>query len=154
SCQYGACVAMCLRFMMRAMERRTGPEAILDVGAAPAVAALPPRQLPPGTRDFLLIVGGQVVSSFGTGLTTFALGVWTFRQPGRVTEFALIGLFSALPAILFSPIAGALADRWDRRRSMMLSDAGAALMTLLVAVLLLTGSLTLPVLYGVMIVTS
>jgi DHA3 family macrolide efflux protein-like MFS transporter len=132
------------RSLTKATSRQAGQETILDGG----------RKLPPGTRDFLLIVGGQVVSTFGTGLTTFALGVWTFRKTGRVTEFALIGLFSALPAILFSPVAGALVDRWDRRRAMMLSDAGAAVMTLLVAALLLTGSLTLPVLYGVMIITS
>jgi DHA3 family macrolide efflux protein-like MFS transporter len=126
---------------------------LTGAAAAGAVAA-ERRGLAPGTRTFLLILGGQAVSTFGTGLTTFALGVWVYRRTGRVTDFALIGLFSTLPAILFSPIAGALVDRWDRRLAMMLSDAVAALMTLLVAGLLLAGRLALPVLYAAMTVAS
>jgi DHA3 family macrolide efflux protein-like MFS transporter len=84
-------------------------------------------------RAFLLIWSGQVVSLTGSGLTGFALGVWVYQRTGSVTQFALISLFTSLPGIVFSPIAGALVDRWDRRWAMLISDAGAGLCTLSVA---------------------
>ena len=44
------------------------------------------------TTTFLVIWLGQVVSLVGSGLTSFALGVWVFEQTGSATQFALIGL--------------------------------------------------------------
>jgi MFS transporter, DHA3 family, macrolide efflux protein len=118
------------------------------------VITAPRWAVQPGMRTYLLLWGGQVVSAFGTGLTTFALGVWVYRETGLVTQFALIGLFSSLPAILFSPVAGVLVDRWDRRWVMILSDAVAALMTLLVVSLLTAGRLEPAHLYAAMAVSS
>ena len=80
-------------------------------------------------RTFLVIWGGQFVSLIGSGLTGFGLGVWVFQQTGSVTQFALIALSAAVPGIIMTPFAGALVDRWDRRRAMILSDTGAAAMT-------------------------
>lgn len=94
-----------------------------------------------GFRAFLLIWIGQSVSLVGSSLTGFALGVWVYQRTGSVTRFALISLFTALPGIVFSPVAGALVDRWDRRSAMVLSDSGAAACTLAVALLLLAGRL-------------
>jgi DHA3 family macrolide efflux protein-like MFS transporter len=91
-----------------------------------------------GMRVFLIIWLGQLVSLVGSGLTSFALGLWVYRHTGSVTQFALIGLFTALPNIALSPLAGALVDRWDRRWAMILSDAGAGLCTLMMAFLFLT----------------
>ncbi len=91
-----------------------------------------------GFRTFFVIWLGQLVSLVGSGLTGFALGVLVYQETGSVTQFALISLFTALPGIVFSPIAGALVDRWDRRWAMIMSDTGAGLCTLGVALLLLT----------------
>jgi MFS transporter, DHA3 family, macrolide efflux protein len=95
----------------------------------------------PGLRAFLLIWFGQLISLTGSGLTGFALGVWVYLSTGSVTQFALISVSTTLPAILFSPIAGALVDRWDRRIAMIVSDAGAGVSTLIIALLLLTEQL-------------
>lgn len=94
-----------------------------------------------GFKSFLLIWFGQLISLTGSGLTGFALGVWVYQHTGSVTQFALISLFSTLPGIVFSPVAGALVDRWDRRWAMILSDSGAGLCTLSIALLLLVGRL-------------
>jgi MFS transporter, DHA3 family, macrolide efflux protein len=94
-----------------------------------------------GTYVFAIIWFGQLVSLFGSGLTGFALGIWVYQQTGSVTKFALISLFTTLPGIVISPLAGALVDRWDRRWTMILNDAGAGLSTSIVAVLLLTDKL-------------
>ena len=91
-----------------------------------------------GMRVFIIVWLGQLVSLVGSGLTSFALGLWVYEHTGSVTQFALIGLFMALPNIVLSPLAGALVDRWDRRWAMILSDTGAGLCTLIMAFLFLT----------------
>lgn len=87
-------------------------------------------------RVFLIVWLGQLISLVGSGLTSFALGLWVYEQSGSVTQFALIGLSITLPRIALSPLAGALVDRWDRRRVMIFSDTGAGLSTLVIALLL------------------
>lgn len=81
-------------------------------------------------NKFLIIWLGQVISMLGSGLTAFALGVWIFQKTGQATPFALTILFSTLPRILLLPLAGSLADRWNRRLVMIFSDVGNALVTL------------------------
>jgi DHA3 family macrolide efflux protein-like MFS transporter len=92
-----------------------------------------------GMRIFIIIWLGQLVSLIGSGLTSFALGLWVYQHTGSVTPFALTGLFTVLPSVTLSPLAGALVDRWDRRWVMILSDTGAGLSTLAVALLFLAG---------------
>lgn len=89
-----------------------------------------------GFRTFLLIWFGGTVSSLGSALTAFVVGVWAFQQTGSATLYSLIAVAGILPSILLSPFAGALADRWDRRllmvwctvASMVVTGATAALM--------------------------
>jgi MFS family permease len=99
------------------------------------------KSVRPNFRSFLWLWFGQSVSLFGSSLTSFALGLWVYTQTGSVLEYSLIILAAALPRLLFSPLAGALVDRWDRRWMMILSDTGAALGTLMIVALLLTQNL-------------
>jgi MFS family permease len=69
------------------------------------------------------------------------LGVWVYERTESVSQFALVSLFTTLPTIAIAPLAGTLVDRWDRRWAMTLSDAGAGLSTLAVALLLLADRL-------------
>lgn len=112
------------------------------------------RAGPRGFRAFLLIWLGQLVSLTGSGLTGFALGVWVYQRTGSVTQFALISLFTSLPGTVFSPIAGALVDRWDRRWAMIISDTGAGLCTLAVALLLSANRLQVWQIYIAMALSS
>lgn len=96
-----------------------------------------------GMPTFVVTWLGQVVSLIGSGLTSFALGVWVFERTGSPTLFAFIGLFAVLPRVIFSPIAGALVDRWDRRKVLILADAGAGLSTLFIVLMLFTDRLEL-----------
>jgi MFS family permease len=90
---------------------------------------------------------GQMVSNLGSAMTSFGLGIWVYQETGSTTQLAFIVLAARLPALLVSPFAGALVDRWDRRWAMMLSDAGAAVGTLAIMLLLLAGSLEIWHLY-------
>lgn len=96
------------------------------------------RRIEPAYRTFLIVWFGQLVSQVGSSITRFALGLWVFQKTGSTTQLALVIMAARVPALLMSPIAGALVDRWQRRRAMILSDAGAALGTLAVAILLAT----------------
>jgi DHA3 family macrolide efflux protein-like MFS transporter len=107
-------------------------------------AAAPPRE-PAGRvlaemRTFSVIWFGQLVSSLGSGLTGFALPVWIYQKTGSAEAFGLLFFAATVPMVLLSPIAGALVDRWDRRRVLVWSDGLSALMTLAIAVLLYTGA--------------
>jgi MFS transporter, DHA3 family, macrolide efflux protein len=94
-----------------------------------------------GMKVFSVIWFGQLVSTLGSGLTGFALGVWIYQETGSTTLFALNMLAYALPNLIMSPFAGVMADRFDRRWVMMLSDSGAMCGTLVVLSLLMLGRL-------------
>ena len=122
---------------------------------APIVVADPPekkrkeREAQPSLPLFLRVSLGQLVSVIGTGLSTFALGVWIYQQTGVVTDFAMMSALGLLPGILVLPIAGALADRWDRRKIMMGCDLLAMAAVTIAAGLAWSGRLHLGALYAV-----
>lgn len=99
-----------------------------------------PRALA-GMRTFLLIWFGQLISTLGSSLSSFALGIWIYQQSGQVTQFALVLFSATLPAVVLGPYAGLLADRWNRRWLMVFSDTGSALATLAIVTLLAQGRL-------------
>ena len=102
---------------------------------------------PMGFRGFIVVWFGQVISLLGTGMTRFAITIWAWQITGQATALALISFFSFVPAIIVSPLAGALVDRWNRKLTMMLSDLAAALSTSIMLVLFSTGNLQIWHLY-------
>jgi MFS transporter, DHA3 family, macrolide efflux protein len=96
-----------------------------------------------GLRNFLLIWAGQLISSVGSRLSSFALGIWVLRTTGSTTRFALILMASTIPALLVSMIAGALVDRWDRRQTMLTCDLLSAATMFVTAGLGASGHLTI-----------
>ncbi|MEV4104689.1 MFS transporter [Nonomuraea sp. NPDC049649] len=85
---------------------------------------------------FALIWTASLLSSVGSSLTTFVLGVWVYQSTGSPTQFALVVLSGMLPGILIGPFAGVVVDRFDRRRVMILTDSLAAVATVAVALLI------------------
>jgi MFS transporter, DHA3 family, macrolide efflux protein len=102
---------------------------------------------PSGLHGFVLVWIGQVFSMVGSQMTHFAMGIWAWEKTGQATPLAMVGFFSFAPLIVFSPIAGVLVDRWNRKLVMALSDIGAGLVTVIILVLLLTGNLEIWHLY-------
>jgi MFS family permease len=99
---------------------------------------------------FILVAIGQIVSVTGSSLTGFALGAWVYQETRSTTLFAFILLFTVLPSLLFAPLAGALVDRWDRRRVMIAADSGAAVCTGLLMLLIYNGQLEIWHIYVIM----
>lgn len=103
---------------------------------------------------FIWVWFGQLVSIVGSGLTSFALGVWVYQNTESVTQFALIAFFSQLPGIIIAPIAGGICDRCNRRAVMILSDTIAGLSTLAIVLLIWSGNLEIWHIYLVTAVSS
>jgi len=112
------------------------------------------RKEPQNMRTFVTIWIGQLVSIVGSGLTSFALGVWIFQQTGKATPFALTVLFGNLPAVLLGPLAGSWADRFNRKKIMLLADTADALVTLTAFLLLISGHLQIWNIYLIVILGS
>ncbi|MFO7696440.1 MAG: MFS transporter [Anaerolineae bacterium] len=94
-----------------------------------------------GMRTFLIIWFGQLISLIGSGLSGFALGVYLYDLTGAATQLALSMVEASVPNLLLLPFAGGLVDRWDRRTVLILSDTGAALVTLALWALIATAQL-------------
>jgi len=94
-----------------------------------------------GLRAFFIIWISQLVSLVGSQLTSFALGVWVYDETKSVLLLSVTQIAFAAPQVILSPLAGVLADRWDRRLSMIVSDFGAGLAVLAAAILYLTNHL-------------
>ncbi|HEV2853794.1 MAG TPA: MFS transporter [Thermoanaerobaculia bacterium] len=94
-------------------------------------------------RNFVLLWFGQVVSAIGSAMTGFTMSVWIYRETHSPTALSLAALSAALPALLAPPLAGTLVDLWDRRKTMILCDALAAVSTLMLILMLSSNRLEL-----------
>jgi MFS family permease len=78
-------------------------------------------------RDFILLWSGQVVSTIGTRVSSLAYPLLVLALTHSPAKAGLIGFAQTLPFLLFYLPAGALVDRWNRKRVMLVADAGRAL---------------------------
>lgn len=92
-------------------------------------------------RQFVAVWVGQLISIVGTNMARFALTIWAFQVTGQATALALVSFFAFIPNLLFTPIAGALADRWNRKLTMMISDLAASAVNAMVLALFMLGNL-------------
>ncbi|MFC7440512.1 MFS transporter [Laceyella putida] len=89
------------------------------------------HQTPPnGFKTFFTVLSGQMASSFGSGLTQFALVLSALEMTGSMTQYSLTFLCMYLPAFLFSPWAGTIVDRKDRKQILYWSNGVAFMATL------------------------
>lgn len=104
---------------------------------------------------FLVVWAGQLFSGLGTGMTAFSLGIYVFERTNSTVSFAGVILSLFLPSILLAPIGGILADRFDRRLMIIIGDTGSALAVLSLLGCLLSGLLSIWMIYvGVAIGSS
>jgi MFS family permease len=80
-------------------------------------------------RDFKVVLGGQGVSALGDAISFTALPLLVLHLTGSGVAMGLVGVLQTLPDLIFGLPAGALADRWDRRRMMLYADLGRAVLT-------------------------
>ena len=103
---------------------------------------------------FFTLWSGQALSLLGSGLVQFALVWWLTISTGSATVLAVASLVGLLPFVVIAPFGGVLADRWNRRWIMILSDGIIALTTLALLIVYLTGYLEVWHVYVAMFVRS
>lgn len=98
---------------------------------------------PSGMFAFTIVWVGQAVSLLGTNMSAFGLTIWAYELTGKATALALTGFFYVTPLLIFSPIAGALVDRTNRKLMMMISDLASGMTTIAILILFSTDNLQL-----------
>ncbi len=104
--------------------------------------------------QFFVIWTGQAFSLFGSELVQFALVWWLTERTGSATVLAFATMMALLPQVFLSPFAGALVDRWPRRRVMIVADGVIALASVILAVLFRLELVRVWHVYAVMFIRS
>ena len=92
-------------------------------------------------KPYLLLWSTQTLSALGSGMTSYALVLWLYLRTGSALQTALLSICSYAPYVVMSVFAGALSDRWDKKRTMLVCDLLAAASTVAVLVLIRTDTL-------------
>jgi MFS family permease len=100
-------------------------------------------------RDFLLLWSGQGVSSLGSSITDLALPLLVLAMTDSPAQAGFVTAVGTAPNLIFSLLAGALVDRWDRKLVMIACDLVRFLALCSVPVAYALGFLTLGQLYMV-----
>jgi MFS family permease len=103
-----------------------------------ATSASGAQQRLPG--DFWRLWSAAVVSRLGSGIASAAAPLLAATLTRDPRQIALVSVFAGLPWLLFALQTGALADRWNRRRTMIGCDLASAALYAVLAVLVLTGT--------------
>ncbi|MEO5894930.1 MAG: MFS transporter [Vicinamibacterales bacterium] len=91
------------------------------------------------SRNFRLFAGGQLVSLIGTWMQVVAQSWLMYRLTGSAALLGLVGFASQIPVFVLAPLGGVLADRFDRRRILIVVQATMMLLALVLAALTLSG---------------
>ena len=111
-----------------------------------AQATVPPEgDSPWSIRDFRVIAFGEGVSAVGDAVTFTALPLLVLALTGSGTIMGIVTALQTVPDLVVGLPAGALADRWDRRRMMIVADFGRAALTALIPLSTLLAIPTIPV---------
>ena len=101
-------------------------------------------------RDFLTVLTGQGISSVGDAVTFTAMPLLVLALTGSGLVMGIVGVLQTIPHLLVGMVAGALADRNDRRRMMLLADLGRAILTAAIPASIVVG---LPTLWVIVLVS-
>ncbi|HEV8699538.1 MAG TPA: MFS transporter [Candidatus Limnocylindrales bacterium] len=105
-------------------------------------------------RDFKVLLTSQGVSALGDAVTFTALPLLVLALTGSGLVMGIVGALQAIPDLVFGMVAGALADRTDRRRMMRLADLGRAGLTALIPLSVILNGPTLAIVLVIAAPTS
>jgi DHA3 family macrolide efflux protein-like MFS transporter len=92
-------------------------------------------------RGFLIVWIGQLVSSTGSAVSGFSLGIWAFQKTESVLSYSLAVIFATLPHVLLLQWVGRLLDRTDARRVMLYAEMASGLCAATLTMAVLSGRL-------------
>ncbi|MDD5530506.1 MAG: MFS transporter [bacterium] len=92
-------------------------------------------------RNYRLFFGGQGISLIGTWMQQISLSWLVYRLTNSAFLLGVVGFSSNIPILLIEPFAGVLADRWNRRKILIVTQILSMLQALTLAILVLTGTI-------------
>lgn len=92
-------------------------------------------------NTFFILWSTQSLSQLGSAMTGFALTLWLYETTGSALKTALLSVFTYAPYVVVSIFAGALSDKWDKKKILLSCDTFAALCTVAILILFKTGRL-------------
>lgn len=102
-----------------------------------------------GLHTFYALIFTQVLSLIGSRISALAISIWIYQQTANATPLGLVAFFQILPHVLGASFAGVLADRYNRRLLLALSDLGQAVGTIFLIFSFASGNFQLWHLYAV-----
>ncbi len=105
-------------------------------------------------KDFLILWSTQSISQLGSSITAFALTLWLYEKTGSSLSTATLTICSYAPYVLMSIFAGALTDRFDKKKTMLVCDVFAVFCTIVVFVLFNTNRLMVWHLYALNVISG
>ncbi len=94
-------------------------------------------------RNYRLFFGGQTISLIGTWMTRIATSWLVYRLTKSAALLGVVGFASQIATFLLGPIAGVWVDRWDRHRTLVITQALSMIQSFALAALVLTGTATI-----------
>jgi DHA3 family macrolide efflux protein-like MFS transporter len=91
----------------------------LEIESTPEISRAQTASMQP----FFIAWTGQAISLFGSQLVRFAIVWWLTVQTGSATILATASIMIILPQVIFNPFAGSFVDRWNRKYTIIVSDA-------------------------------
>lgn len=105
------------------------------------------------SKDFNLMVIGQIISILGSALLRFALSLYVLDITGRADLFAVLFAISSVPMLL-APLGGAIADRFNRRNLMVIFDFMSSIIVFIFFAMLAIGNSSVLLIGVVMVLLS
>ena len=105
-------------------------------------------------HNYLLLQGGQVVSYIGNQQQFIALPLLVLALTGSIVQVGIVVSLNTIAVLVVSPLAGALVDKWDRKRTMLICDAGRMFLTLTIPLAFLLHALTMLQIYIVVTIAG
>ncbi len=91
------------------------------------------------SRNYRLFVAGHGISLVGTWMQQVAMSWLVYRLTGSAMLLGIVGFTSQIPSFFLAPVAGVLADRWEKRRLLLATQTLALIQAALLAIIVLTG---------------
>lgn len=105
-------------------------------------------------KDFYILWSTQSISQLGSSITAFALTLWLYEKTGSSLNTAMLTICSYVPYVIMNIFAGALTDRFDKKKTMLVCDMFAVMCTISIFILYKADSLMIWHLYALNVLSG
>lgn len=113
-----------------------------------------PTSTPPSMSRFAAVAIPQTITLIGSAMTAWALPIYLYLEQGSLGGLAMLALTGLVPMLVVTPVAGAVSDRFNRRRVMMVAGCASLLIQCVLLGLVVSGSLMPWMLYVLVVLLA